>query len=495
MLNALVLLLAGWPQDLDAAAPALYTLGAELPAQERIVTRTLEVALAPQLVAHERAALRLPWFDGQVLQAQVESVEDAYGGGLVWLGRIAGDPEGHVSLSRFGAALTGTIRHRHGLYRLAYAGGRSMLQQLDESRFPECGTTTAHAVALPQLTPAGRGTAAGGSGLNIDLMVVWTPLARSASGGTAAIQSLINLAVSETNQAYRNSDVDQRLRLVYMQEQAGYAETGDFGTELDRLTTDGDGYMDDVHPLRDQYGADFVAMIVDSLQYCGIAWLMTTVDVGFAPYAFSVTSRHCATGYYTFGHELGHNMGCHHDRANAGSAAYPYSYGYRTASGSWRTILAYAPGTRVQYFSNPNKTYAGEALGIADPHPNSAENWKTLNNTAPTTALFRAATTGPQLAVSNLVAGQTATATLTRCTPDGTALLYYSLTGDGPSASSYGDLSVSPPITTVSAAVNAVGTATVSGRVPSNASGRPIWFHCVDVLSGQRGTALALTIF
>ena len=29
---------------------------------------------------------------------------------------------------------------------------------------------------------------------------------------------------------------------------------------------------------------------------------------------FSVTGQSCATGYYSFGHEISHNFGCRHDR-------------------------------------------------------------------------------------------------------------------------------------------------------------------------------------
>ena len=35
---------------------------------------------------------------------------------------------------------------------------------------------------------------------------------------------------------------------------------------------------------------------------------------GFAPNAFAVVDRTCATGYYSFGHEMGHNMGLNHAR-------------------------------------------------------------------------------------------------------------------------------------------------------------------------------------
>jgi hypothetical protein len=330
-----------------------------------------------------------------------ESREDLGGDASIWRGRVLGDEHGSAVVSLAGDVAVGTVRANGQLLRISYAGrGLHALARVDEARFPACALGSAEEIecATPQMPPSSGAIApraAGSAGPTIDVLVVYTPDARAAEGGTSAIEAKINLAVAETNTAYQQSQVDQRLRLVHQEELAGYAETGDFGTELGRLRDPNDGWFDHVHALRDQYAADAVAMIVAGTQYCGIGYLMQTVSPAFEANAFSVTSRVCATGYYSFAHELGHNMGCHHDRANASTGAYPYSYGYRTANGAWRTIMAYAPGTRIQYFSNPNVSYSGQALGVPDPSPSSAENWKTLNNTAATFAQFRCAIPAP----------------------------------------------------------------------------------------------------
>ncbi len=47
---------------------------------------------------------------------------------------------------------------------------------------------------------------------------------------------------------------------------------------------------------------------------CGVAWLMSGNEPAFAPNAYAVVDLTCATGYYSFGHELGHNMGLNHAR-------------------------------------------------------------------------------------------------------------------------------------------------------------------------------------
>ena len=59
---------------------------------------------------------------------------------------------------------------------------------------------------------------------------------------------------------------------------------------------------------------------------------------------------------------------------NGTYGAYDYSFGYRNPSGTWRTVMAYAPGTRLMYFSNPSVLYDGEPMGIPASQADSANN-------------------------------------------------------------------------------------------------------------------------
>jgi len=123
---------------------------------------------------------------------------------------------------------------------------------------------------------------------------------------------------------------------------------------------------------------------------------MTSVSASFAPNGFSVVARSCATGYYSFGHEMGHNMGARHDTyVDSGTTPYTYAHGYTrpAAMSPWRTVMAYNNActaastscTRIQYWSNPAVSYGGTPMGDA-----SSDNHQTLNNTAYTVANFRA---------------------------------------------------------------------------------------------------------
>ena len=75
----------------------------------------------------------------------------------------------------------------------------------------------------------------------------------------------------------------------------------------------------------------------------------------------SMAMKSCALGGLTFGHELGHNFGCHHDPASDTNTYFSYGHGHLieqgVASMGYRTVLAYsAPNhqTRVNYYSNPS---------------------------------------------------------------------------------------------------------------------------------------------
>ncbi len=234
-----------------------------------------------------------------------------------------------------------------------------------------------------------------GSNTNVDVMVVYTAAARNGAGGVSAIHSLIDLAIAEANDAYENSLIPVTLNLVYRGE-VTYTESGSASTDLTRLQNSGDGHMDAVHAIRNQYGADVVCLFTETMEstYAGLGYLMASVSTNFSSYAFSVVRRTYAVGNYTFAHELGHNMGCAHDRQNSASqGAYDYSYGHRfvgTDSQTYRTVMAYSPGTRIAYFSNPNVTYQGTATGVAAGATNSANNAASISNTVPYVSAFRA---------------------------------------------------------------------------------------------------------
>ncbi len=214
-----------------------------------------------------------------------------------------------------------------------------------------------------------------------------------------------------------------------------YDSTG-WQLDLGRLSDPIDGYMDYIHGWRDALGADAVMMVGKGYQdegagFAGLAYVMrdaiTLAQSGVAPAGpnadpaldlaanpfpildsvsgagganegevtlmqFGDVAATAGVGPYFLidvlsvaslvpAHELGHNLGCHHDHDNAGEAQgalFPDSFGYpptgEQGGGGYRTIMAYDGGAqRLPGFSNPDRTWADysgpegatEAAGLA----------------------------------------------------------------------------------------------------------------------------------
>ena len=324
-----------------------------------------------------------------------------------------------------------------------------------------------------------------GTDVTIDVAVVYTRAAREEEGSVAAIEALIDLVIAQTNQAFSDSGVRHRLRLVESTEVA-YDETGHSGVDLSRLKDPSDGHMDEVHAMRDRVGADLVSLMVGESDVCGRAYLAG---------AFSLTVRGCA-----FTHELGHNMGLSHDRYQVhhhegGVRSHP-AYGYVNQRGfaegapgarQWSTIMSYGTqcddaGIRchgLPRFSNPRQRYNGDPVGIPFGSAGSgvtgpADAAAVLNATAPAVALWRdrpASANRPPAAVSGAL-------------PDATLALSGTLTVDVSAAfvDPDGDLltyevsSSAPDVVTVRTAgarvtLTAVGRGTATIRVTATDRG------------------------
>jgi hypothetical protein len=216
----------------------------------------------------------------------------------------------------------------------------------------------------------------------IRVMVNYTAAAAAAAGN---ISSLIDLAVAETNQGYTNSGVTITLQLA-SKSQVTYTESGSFSTDLSRYRGTADGYMDSIHTTRNSVTADVAALLINNASSCGLASSIGSS----ASTAFVAVYWDCATGYYSFGHEIGHLQSARHDPANDPTTTpYAWGHGYQyTGSPKWRTIMAYdctGGCPRLNYWSNPNNLYNGHAMGTTTKNHNA----RVLNDTRATVAAFR----------------------------------------------------------------------------------------------------------
>ena len=338
-------------------------------------------------------------FNDVRLTTHKDRVERRSTGSVSWFGRIDGVDAGQAILVVRDGDITGNVRYDGNLIEIRpLANGIHIIKEIDLSAFPEDDCATRYDDTKPEsfLVPDVPEVLDDAS--TIDVMTVYTPAARSAAGGTTQMNDLIQLAVDETNQSYANSGITQRVRLVHTAE-VSYTEPGGSCSIYDyrnRLQDPGDGHMDVVHTLRNTYCADLVVLIVENgCGYCGVAYIMESVSTGFEDHGFCVVARDCATGYFSFGHEMGHLMSARHDWFvdPTNNSPFTYNHGYVDPGDDWRTVMAYGNAcsgcTRIQYWSNPDVLYLGEPMGIAEGQPDAADNRKTLNNTAWTVANFR----------------------------------------------------------------------------------------------------------
>lgn len=128
--------------------------------------------------------------------------------------------------------------------------------------------------------------------------------------------------------------------------------------------------MDDIHSLRDSNSADVAVLVIDDCSSCGLASSIGSS----ASTAFADVHYDCATGYYLFGHEIGHLQSARHDPdTDSSSTPYTYGLGYRNNVAGSRTIMAYAclgGCTRLNYWSNPGKPYGGAVVGTTNLNDN-----------------------------------------------------------------------------------------------------------------------------
>ena len=374
-----------------------------LPPQARRGTGMLGL-LSPRALDAVALSFTLP--DGRVVVARRQQLVDDRARQLkTWVGTFEDQPGSIAVLGTFRGATTGFLAYGAELWEIMPApdGRHLMLYRFDDSRLPTAeplvGAARKPTAALTTPVDLRSGEATPEmleAGYVHDLLVVYTPAAR-ARYGQATLESMIHNAVQAANQAYRNSGISITLDVVGLRE-IDYVESGDMKSTLQHLQGRNDGQLERVHALRDQTGADIVTLIAEDRDSCGIAWSMRGEHAGAASTAFNVVNGGCLSNQ-SLAHEVGHNQGNMHDRdSTTNTGAFPYSYGFRrcTRDGAgFRTVMAYACQgvARVARFSGPTLTYAGQAMGVAyetDPD-NSADNVRSMNNTADTVAAFRTA--------------------------------------------------------------------------------------------------------
>jgi Metallo-peptidase family M12/FG-GAP-like repeat/Calx-beta domain len=231
----------------------------------------------------------------------------------------------------------------------------------------------------------------------IDVLVVVTKGFADFHG--VNMEARINQLFATTNAAYVTSEsaiTIRRAGAALIKDYSDTAVTKDVAlTQINNNT----GIFADLEDVRASVGADLVALL-RNVNDGGIGYVGQVNNVGTGPESWNnPRSMYSVTGVCNFSgtgcdsvfaHELGHNMGLQHDRANAGTNSFgtrPYSFGWKINSGDvardFRTIMSYAPPNgRVMAFSNPNLFIcnpAGWTPADACGNANSEDNARVLN--------------------------------------------------------------------------------------------------------------------
>lgn len=369
-------------------------------------------------------------------------------GDWTWIGKLKNGTSSDEAILTFGErAAFGSIAQSGGKapLKLTVRDGVAWLVETDRSMIaginnpatrptgpdflipPKLASGSIGSQPEPVASSIGTAAAEATASTTVDVLLGYTSGFAAGLGGQSQAVTRLNNMVEAANQAYANSQVDARIRLVHAM-QVNFADNTDNGDALEKLTgyKSGTGTIP-VDPAftalraaRDQYGADLVSLVrkfnTPENDGCGIAWLIgggqSGIDSGDAPFGYSVVSDGVDAGndgknYFcrdeTLAHELGHNMGSQHDRVTAtenGSlkyGVYPYSFGYKTAAGAgnFYTVMAYGDSGQTSYrtFSNPRTTFCG---GFACGQADIADNARSLGQTMPIVATFRA-TKAPQM--------------------------------------------------------------------------------------------------
>jgi len=258
----------------------------------------------------------------------------------VWYG-TSEKGDGDMTLVAYDDRVTGTINVDGQLYRTESLGNDlNVLILTDYSKFiPQDlsdynkDSSANYSESNSENNEEENLKALSGNSPVIRILMAYTP----AFAANHDENGLIATAIVETKQSFVNSGANVSVELAYKR-QVNYTETGSFETDLERFIGTTDGYMDEIHNLRDQYYADVCMLILET----GNAYGRAGDIFASKSCAFAVVRSDAVTGRYTPSHELGHLIGARHNiEVDNENFPFPYGHGYIDPYSpcDWMTIM------------------------------------------------------------------------------------------------------------------------------------------------------------
>ena len=349
-----VFLPAGMPAPASQATPAS--------AEEVRQTRFVRIAHSDLQRARAevgdfgRSRLLLNVSERVAFEVEVERIAQTLDG-YTLSGNVDGGKGGFVTLAVHREAVAGSIWTWGASYEVVPIGnGVHAVRQVVDAPL-DCGVVVPE--PSTELNAPALTNGASSEPAVVDILIFWTPALEAARGGESHVKLAIDLAMAYANDALERSGALVSLSLVGA-EQLDIPD-GNTNRVPEELYTS---------ERADALGADFVSAFV--VGHGGGARTMNG-------YPASVVGNGSP---YVFTHEVGHNLGLHHDRGTETAPGYSYNVGYVSIATQYtmtrcdRTIMAYSTACRnagldysrrLPYYSTPNRYHAvtGTPLGVS----------------------------------------------------------------------------------------------------------------------------------
>ncbi len=378
--------------DLSQPAPQTMILPADTSSrhQARVDIESLLNHSTVSLTTHQ----------GDELELRKRAIEHRGNRELAWHGQVY-QQQRHVGSATFtvqGERIVGRIGTRNGRLRLqSDAAGNYWLDDINPESIPQRHPSK-HTEQLLHASPASKTDSSMGTSnsasegdeepARVDVLAFHTGSSIAEYPDEAAMRLSIRNTVDMANTALIDSEVDHRFRLLGIIHW-GHNEFDHMGQSLQSF-----GQDNAVATIRNLYAADLNAGFGVYDDFCGIAYTLRRYDENW-PAGYSInnlSNDYPCLEIQVVAHEMGHNLGLHHDPDNApppNEIIEPFAYGHLSEN-EFNTIMSYHPGCGggeynncfgSDFFSNPNVTdpESGLAVGIE----NERDNAEVLRRTMP----------------------------------------------------------------------------------------------------------------
>ncbi|MFI5620568.1 reprolysin-like metallopeptidase [Streptomyces sp. NPDC051567] len=377
----------------------------------------------------------LPLLHGVSVDVVADTISQDGDGTLLWSGHVYGKPDRSVTLAVNGAcgsgarAVAGFVAAGRLRYAIEPGSHGTTVREFDTVAEAPLARDSLRLPERPGFTPGAQARAVVTDPV-VTVLIGYTPATvKATDGGAAALDLRVKATVAAVNQAFADSQVKARLKLLgTFTTDAWSGEVSDTGGMAAALGDPNDKrysstWATGVRKTRDQKGADLVHVLTAFTPQAGTTYTVGTGSTPSLPRmlpaedakyssdgaAFGAQQANTLSPYH-LAHEIGHNFGLNHDyvtdpidpadkdyHSSNFNPYYPDNHGFLPAARDWTDIMGYPsscadPNTceAKLWYSNPRQDFDGRPRGVALGDPMPADCVRVMNLTAPVLAQYRA---------------------------------------------------------------------------------------------------------